>query len=165
MTNDIAPRPTGASTPAINSGGVNLARFSELLAKPSELVPPEVRPALLECWMAHKTLKDMETSMPIAILIGVWITRHGLLPEDATTILLQMQSPKVLGTHNFANELTADLARRAAEKIELRGMEKYRREMAEQRRVDLQNAAPPEEIAAVWAKMRADMAANIKSAS
>jgi hypothetical protein len=88
---------------------------------PSLLVPPSVRPALLQCWTAHRTIRGLEEdSFPIAVMISIWMSEDGLTEQDAVAILKKQQRPGVFARHEFANQLLGDLAKDAERAIEQR---------------------------------------------
>lgn len=104
-----------------------------IMKTPSVLVPEQVRPALFECWACHRALKDMETPLPIASVMSVWINRFGLTTDDATDILLSLQHPDHMAGMNFAGELVAKLAGLVSMRLRQRRTEA---EVAQRRRED-----------------------------
>jgi hypothetical protein len=88
--------------------------FKEVLKKPLRLLPPAVRPAALEVWACHRHLKGLESPLPLAGMLWVWIERFDLRPGDATAVLQRMLHPEQVGQHKFASDLTSALAAEVA---------------------------------------------------
>lgn len=116
-----------------------------ILKTPSVLVPPEVRPALFECWACHRGLKDLDTPFPLASVLSVWIHRHGLTPADATDILQALQHPDHMAGMNFAGELVSKLAALVSGRLKQRRAEAEAEERRrEHKEGERQKAALPE---------------------
>lgn len=125
--NDLTPaaRPPSAAQLALVP-----EMFKEVLKKPLRLLPPAVRPAALEVWACHRHLKGLESPLPIAGMLAVWIERFDLPADDATAVLKRMLHPEQIGQHKFASDLTSTLAAEVAAVLRRR---KHEREQAEQR--------------------------------
>ena len=68
------------------------------------LLLPEVRPALLQCWLAHRTLNGLaKDSGAIAVPKSVWIREGGLRPDGAAAILHRQQRRGNFGNYEHAN--------------------------------------------------------------
>lgn len=111
MSDQLATRKPSAEL------ALTAANMKSLIANPSNMVPPEVRPALLECWATHRHLAGMETAFAIAAPMSVWINRHGLHSDDATAVLLEMQRPENYAKHVFASDLLSAIGGYVAGKI------------------------------------------------
>lgn len=129
----------------------------QILKRPSLLVPPEVRPALFECWACHRAIKDLETPLPLAAPLSVWIHRHGLTPADASDILVTLQHPDHMAGMNFAGELVSKLAglvsaRLKQRRSEAETLERRRQEQeAERTKVGLPPGVTLASMASQWA--------------
>jgi hypothetical protein len=100
------------------------ATLAHVTAYPSLMVPLEVRPALLECWCAHRTMKGLEHSaFPIAVPLSIWINREGLRPDDAAAILRSMQGMTSYSKCEFSTQLLAEIAARCAAAVKRREAE------------------------------------------
>jgi hypothetical protein len=107
-------------------------RAKDILSTPMVLLDRQLRPALFECWACHRHLAGMETSLPIAGMFSIWITRWGLSIDDARDILEQSQHPDRIASHKFASDLTTALASAVSQRLKKRSAEAE----AEQRRKD-----------------------------
>lgn len=132
------------------------ANMKALLANPSNMIPPEVRPALLECWATHRHLTGMETAFAIAAPMAVWINRHGLHPDDAIAVLLEMQRPENYAKHVFASDLLSSIGGYIANKISFRkSQEQQARSRAEDAEARAHEAAlTPEDKLARSAELK-----------
>ncbi len=109
-----------------------------VLKKPLLSLPAVLRPAMLQVWLTHKYLPGMESAVPMSCALAVWISEHGLLVEDALTILQGLVAPSAMRQHMFASQIMTELAAEADKYI------KHRANLAEQqRRRDEAAATPP----------------------
>ncbi len=111
-------------------------RAKEILSTPMSLLDRQLRPALFECWACHRHLTGMETSLPIAAMLSIWISRWGLSVDDAREILEQAQHPDRIASHKFASDLTTALASAVSARLKSRAAEAE----TEQRRKDAEDA-------------------------
>lgn len=103
-------------------------QFKAVLAKPLRLLPAEVRPAALRVWACHRHLAGLESPLPLAALLAVWIGEYGLTADDASDVLGRMLDPECVGRHKFASDLTTTLATEVSQTL------KRRRQAVEQAR-------------------------------
>ena len=97
--------------PEAESLALSPTSLAVVLSYPSILLPPQVRPALMECWLAHNTIKGLEkNSLAIAVPMSVWLRDDGLTEADAAAILRRQQRLANFGNYNFASELVNAIA-------------------------------------------------------
>ena len=131
MSLDLATLP-GDDSPIVPMTSKSLAQITQY---PSLLLPPIVRPALLECWLCHKMLRGLEDGyLPIAAPLAIWINKYDLRPDDAAEILYSMQRPGQFKGLAFGNEFLAALDEKCERAIKSRDLEKKRQAEAESRR-------------------------------
>jgi hypothetical protein len=114
---DVARRPPDAPLT------LTPATLAQLTEHPLRMLPESLRPDVLTLWVCHRHLPGLESPMPLAAMLSVWIARHGLRPEDAAAICRQYVAPKRIAEHRFAADLTVALASAAAEAIRRRQAE------------------------------------------
>lgn len=123
-----SPQPTAPDDDR-NRLALTTANLREVLSKPLRVLPPEVRPDAARVWLCYRHLSGMESGLPIATLLSVWIDEHGLHPDDAVACLRKLTAPDAVGGHRFASDLTATLGGLATAAIrDRREAEKRRRE-------------------------------------
>jgi hypothetical protein len=86
----------------------------EVIAHPLRLLPEEVRPEALTLWACHRHLAGLETPMPIASLLSIWLSRDGLEMADAIAACRAMLTVEAVARHKFASDLTTELAQACA---------------------------------------------------
>lgn len=81
-----------------------------LAERPLLAVPPELRKPVFQAWAAFRHLANMETPAPIAFLVGIWVSEHGVSEAKLRKALSRVTSPAVVKNIRFASDLTAALA-------------------------------------------------------
>lgn len=96
---------------------------------PLRLLPESLRPAVLKLHLMHRHLVGLETALPIATMVSVWIADFGLDESDAAQIVNSLCSPDSISRHKFASDVTTELAQRVKESIARRRRSKELEEM------------------------------------
>lgn len=130
-----------ATIPQPGQLAIGLDSFRDVVKKPLRLLPETVRPAALRAWVCNRHLAGLETALPLAARLSAWIEEHGLRPDDAADLLLDLLSPEASMKHRFASDLLADLAGKVSSRIG-----KRRTEAEVQRRRSEPPATPRAEI-------------------
>lgn len=94
--------------------------LAELTQHPLRMLPLPLRPTVTALWACHRHLVGLESPMPLAALISVWISQHGLTVEDAEACCRAMLAPHAVAAHRYASDLTAALAQSVARAIDQR---------------------------------------------
>jgi len=125
---------------------LTMADYREVIKRPLTVLPEELRPAVLRLWVMHKHLAGMDTPLPIAGALTVWVEEHGLHKDDAVKILDELQSPFRMAEFKFASDLMTALAQSVAAVV----TDRKKREAAEDRRREAAemeaNRLPPEQV-------------------
>ena len=129
----------------------DLDQAKAIMRTPSILVPPEVRPALFECWACHRHLAGLDTPLPIAALVSTWIGRYDLRPDDAIEMLHSIQHPDHCAKHKFASDLTATLAGLVSVRLKQRRAEAETIRRRDEDEEATRNALPPDVLRAMLA--------------
>ena len=103
-----------------------LDNYRELVKRPLLALPVALRRDVLDVWACHKHLSGLESALPIAGALAVWMRRYGLTIDDAADSLVAMTSPERMGGFRFASDLMTELAKAVSAKIA------YRKTLAEQ---------------------------------
>jgi hypothetical protein len=133
---------------------LSMAHYRDVLKTPLRLLPESVQPAALRLWACHKHLAGLETPLPLAGMISVWITEHNLRDDDAAEILNELMAPDRMQGFKFASELTTTLAALVNSRIRARRAEAENLERERERASII--PATPEEMAAFRAQLRAE---------
>ncbi len=131
-----------ARTPTADRLALVPEQFKALLAKPLRLLPPEVRASALRVWVCHRHLSGLDTALPLAGLVSVWVDQHALRPADAAACLDRMCDPEFVGRHKFASDLTASLAAEVAAVLRRRKAEAEQQHHRKQADRDAAEAVP-----------------------
>lgn len=105
------------ATPGNGQIMLNLEGFRAAMKKPLRLLPESVRPAALQVWTCNRHLAGLESPLPLAARMSVWIERHGLQADDAADCLNELLAPDSAAKHRFASDLLCELARLANARI------------------------------------------------
>lgn len=100
-----------------------------LIERPLLALPAEIRPAALLLWTLHKHLKGLESPLPIATAVGLWVSDYGLSVADAVEILRDMCSPAAMAKAEFTSDLITTLALRTHNRLRDRRIEAERAEV------------------------------------
>lgn len=103
-------QPAKLAVPVQTALCIDTAAVEEMVFSPLRLLPAEVRRPAVVVWLAHKHLFGLDTPLPIAAAIAIWIARHGLRPDDAADILAGATSPAAMGEFTSTAKLVAWLA-------------------------------------------------------
>lgn len=101
----------------------------ELLTNPLWSLPKGVRDEAYMLWLA--LFGQLDSTGEIAFRMSIWITRFGLLAEDAVKVMQEMQHPSVMKKYITKPHFWVEMAERVEEKIKER---KERVESEERRR-------------------------------
>jgi hypothetical protein len=141
---------------------LSMADYGEVIKRPLRILPEELRPAVLRLWVMHKHLAGMDSALPIAGALTVWIEEHGLKTEEAVKIMAMLQSPTKMAEFKFASDLMTALAQTVASTIR----DRYEREESRRRHEEYEAARkraaedPPTMTIAEMRKARKELAAT-----
>ena len=99
-----------------------LDTYEQCMAKPYRMLPPEVRPAVLEFRLFFQ--RFFPDPMEICFMFAAWMRDDGLTAEEAVAVMRDARRPVNVGKFKFASDLTthvgAEIDRRrvAREKAE-----------------------------------------------
>lgn len=99
-----------------------LDTYEQCMAKPYRMLPPEVRPAVLEFRLFFQ--RFFPDPMEICFMFAAWMRDDGLTAEEAVAVMRDARRPVNVGKFKFASDLTTHVA----ESIEKRRVQRRKAE-------------------------------------